>query len=269
MVKYSAQPQNPTKSCKAKGADLRVSFKNTFETAAVLRKMSLTRAKAFLNNVLKHKECVPFRRFTGGIGRCAQAKQWKMTQGRWPTKSCHYLLDLLKNLESNAQFKGLDVDNLYVRHICVQRACQMRRRTYRAHGRINPYMSSPCHVEIIAEEKPERVEKPGLKKKLRLIKQKRKRNSSSWKPKKFKTHKTTYSAKKRKAAAAVAAAAQKGDSSVAVAGKPKKKTTQKAAPAKKAAPRTKDGKIQKKKATPKSAPKKKSEKAPKKDAGKQ
>ncbi|KAA0202682.1 hypothetical protein HAZT_HAZT000004 [Hyalella azteca] len=246
-------------------------FLNTFETAAVLRRMSLTRAKAFLNNVLKHKECVPFRRFNGGIGRCAQAKQWKMTQGRWPTKSVHYLLDLLKNLESNAQFKGLDAENLYIRHIVVQRACQMRRRTYRAHGRINPYMSSPCHVEIIAEEKPEHVEKPGLKKKLRLASQKRKRLSTSWKPKKVKTHKTTYSAKKRKAAAALAAAAQKGDTSVAVAGKPKKKGAQTKPAGKKATtPRTKDGKVQKKKKpADKAAPKKKTEKAPKKEGGKQ
>ena len=29
----------------------------------------------------------------------------------------------------------------------------MRRRTYRAHGRINPYMSSPCHIEVILIEK--------------------------------------------------------------------------------------------------------------------
>ena len=29
----------------------------------------------------------------------------------------------------------------------------MRRRTYRAHGRINPYMSSPCHIELILNEK--------------------------------------------------------------------------------------------------------------------
>ena len=29
----------------------------------------------------------------------------------------------------------------------------MRRRTYRAHGRINPYMSSPCHIEIVLVEK--------------------------------------------------------------------------------------------------------------------
>merc|ERR1712129_662986 len=32
-------------------------------------------------------------------------------------------------------------------------APKMRRRTYRAHGRINPYMSSPCHIEIVLVEK--------------------------------------------------------------------------------------------------------------------
>ena len=35
----------------------------------------------------------------------------------------------------------------------VNRAPKMRRRTYRAHGRINPYMSSPCHIELTLVEK--------------------------------------------------------------------------------------------------------------------
>jgi hypothetical protein len=35
----------------------------------------------------------------------------------------------------------------------VNQACHGRRRTYRAHGRINAYMSSPCHIEIILTEK--------------------------------------------------------------------------------------------------------------------
>lgn len=35
----------------------------------------------------------------------------------------------------------------------------MRRRTYRAHGRINPYMSSPCHIELILAEKEQVVAK--------------------------------------------------------------------------------------------------------------
>merc|ERR1712228_360881 len=54
-----------------------------------------------------------------------------------------------KNAESNAEVKGLDTENLEIFHIQVNRAQKQRRRTYRAHGRTNPYMSSPCHIELI------------------------------------------------------------------------------------------------------------------------
>jgi large subunit ribosomal protein L17e len=56
---------------------------------------------------------------------------------------------MVKNAESNAELKGLDVDSLVIEHIQVNKAPKMHRRTYRAHGRINPYMSSPCHTEMI------------------------------------------------------------------------------------------------------------------------
>merc|ERR1712098_223760 len=110
--------------------------------------------------VVAKKECVPFRRHTGGIGRCAQAKHWRTTQGRWPKKSAEFLLQLLRNAESNAEYKGLDSDNLVIDHIQVNAAPLMRRRTYRAHGRINPYMSSPSHIEIILTQKEKVSSKP-------------------------------------------------------------------------------------------------------------
>ena len=70
-----------------------------------------------------------------------------------PTSSIfsHYII---YNLFLNTPFiSGLDADHLVVDHIQVNRAPKMRRRTYRAHGRINPYMSSPCHIEVILVEK--------------------------------------------------------------------------------------------------------------------
>merc|ERR1712198_625131 len=81
------------------------------------------------------------------------------SQGRWPVKSAEFLLHLLKNAESNAEYKGLDADHLVVDHIQVNRAPKMRRRTYRAHGRINPYMSSPYHIEICLVEKEQAFSK--------------------------------------------------------------------------------------------------------------
>eukprot|EP00013_Stygamoeba_regulata_P020806 CAMPEP_0177645350 /NCGR_PEP_ID=MMETSP0447-20121125/9201_1 /TAXON_ID=0 /ORGANISM="Stygamoeba regulata, Strain BSH-02190019" /LENGTH=190 /DNA_ID=CAMNT_0019147825 /DNA_START=95 /DNA_END=667 /DNA_ORIENTATION=- len=161
MVKssYSREPENPTKSCKARGSDLRVHYKNTHETARAIRGMTLRRAQKYLEDVLEHKAAIPFRRHTGGIGRKAQAKLYGTTQVRYPKKSVEAILGLLKNAESNAELKNLDLDALHVTHIQVQQAPKMRRRTYRAHGRINPYMSCPCHVEMILSEKEAAVRK--------------------------------------------------------------------------------------------------------------
>eukprot|EP00440_Ansanella_granifera_P017361 gb/GFBE01018855.1/.p1 GENE.gb/GFBE01018855.1/~~gb/GFBE01018855.1/.p1 ORF type:complete len:109 (+),score=38.27 gb/GFBE01018855.1/:1-327(+) len=83
-----------------------------------------------------------------------------MSQGRWPVKSAKIVLGLLRNAEANAEFKNLDTENLFVEHVQVNAAQQGRRRTYRAHGRIGPYMNCPCHVEMILSEKEEAVEKP-------------------------------------------------------------------------------------------------------------
>merc|ERR1712077_38626 len=159
MGRYAAEPDNATKAAKAKGSNLRVHFKNTRETAQAIKKMPLHRATTYLKNVISKKEIIPFRRFMGGVGRHAQAKVHGTSQGRWPVKSAEFLLHLLKNAESNAEYKGLDADHLVVDHIQVNRAPKMRRRTYRAHGRINPYMSSPCHIEICLVEKEQAFSK--------------------------------------------------------------------------------------------------------------
>merc|ERR1711928_241063 len=83
------------------------------ETAQAIKAMPLHRATKYLKNVIAQKEIIPFRRFMGGVGRHAQANQVHGTaQGRWPVKSAEFLLHMLKNAESNAEYKGLDADHL-------------------------------------------------------------------------------------------------------------------------------------------------------------
>lgn len=43
--------------------------------------MKLTKAFAYLGDVKDHKRVIPFRRFSGGVGRASQAKEFKATQG--------------------------------------------------------------------------------------------------------------------------------------------------------------------------------------------
>jgi large subunit ribosomal protein L17e len=110
--------------------------------------LKLTKAYKYLTDVQEHKQVIPFRRFAGGIGRASQAKQFKTTKGRWPEKSCKFMLRLLKNAESNADAKNIDLEDLHIKTIVVQQAPKTRRRTYRAHGRINPYQGHPVHLEV-------------------------------------------------------------------------------------------------------------------------
>lgn len=81
-----------------------MSFQNTRETAQAIKGLALVKAKRYLEDVLAHKQAIPFRRFCGGVGRTAQAKSRHSNgQGRWPVKSATFLLGLLKNAESNAE----------------------------------------------------------------------------------------------------------------------------------------------------------------------
>ena len=140
MVHYSLHLENPTKSRDARGSNLCVHFKNTRETAQANKGRHIQKVTKYLKDVTLQKQWEPFRRHNGGVGRCVR---WGWTQGRWPRKSAESLLHMLTNAESHAELKGLDVDSLVNEPIQVNKAPAIRLRTYRAHGRINPCVSSP------------------------------------------------------------------------------------------------------------------------------
>ena len=87
---------------------------------------------------------------------------------------------MLKNAESETKQKDLGADSLVIEHIQVNKAPKMGRRTYRSHSQINPYMSSPCHIETILTEKEQIAPKPEEE-----VAQKKKRFQKKWKKQKL------------------------------------------------------------------------------------
>ena len=140
MGKYSFDPDQAVESSKARGSALRAHFKHCREVCHNIKGMKLPKAKAYLEDVLQFKQAVAFTKFTGGCGRHAQGKLRNAagSKCRWPQKATKIVFGLLKNAEANAEMKGLDVDELIVKHSQANRAPYQRRRTYRAHGRIKP-----------------------------------------------------------------------------------------------------------------------------------
>jgi len=159
MVKKYAREPTTAKVAKSSASDLRVHYKNTYETCAAIKGMNVAAAGRYLRDVLAKRRCIPFRHHNGHVGRTGQAKEFDWTQGRWPQKSVKVVIGLLQNLESNAAVKGLDTEKLVLRHVQVNRAQKGRRRTYRAHGRINPYLNCGCHIELWATEADVAVKK--------------------------------------------------------------------------------------------------------------
>mmetsp|Transcript_19170 Transcript_19170/g.13765 ORF Transcript_19170/g.13765 Transcript_19170/m.13765 type:complete len:122 (+) Transcript_19170:79-444(+) len=121
MVKFSRQPAEPTKSAKTRVADLRAHFKNTYETARACKGLKLLKAIRYMENVLEHKQIVPFKKFVRHAGRHAQTKEFKTSGsiGRWPEKSVKAVLELLKNLHSNSEARGLNVEKCVITHCVV------------------------------------------------------------------------------------------------------------------------------------------------------
>ncbi len=92
--------RNPTsaKVARSAGRDIRVHYKNTYETAKAIRGMTVSNAKKYLNEVLAQRRCIPYTKYFGGIGRTGQAAQFGKTLGRWPEKSVKVVLGLVQNL---------------------------------------------------------------------------------------------------------------------------------------------------------------------------
>lgn len=171
-MRYSKTSTNPEKAASARGAYLRTSYKNTLNVAKNINGMNINKARTFLEKVEKREDIVILYKHHGSTGRNAQANK-QGGKGRYLDKSCKFVMDLLNNLAANAEAKGLDLDKLVLQHVAVQQAPKQRRRTYRAHGRINKYESSPCHIELIAEEQDETVEKAVEKTPTRLTSRQR------------------------------------------------------------------------------------------------
>jgi hypothetical protein len=73
QVRYAPADRIPSaRSARSRGSYLRVSFKNTRETAQAINGWKLDRALQYLENVKGLKEAIPMRRYAGSTGRTAQ-----------------------------------------------------------------------------------------------------------------------------------------------------------------------------------------------------
>ena len=101
----------------AKALNLPVSTKHCIEICDSLRYKDVSYAKKFLEEVVGLKRAVPFKKFVMNTGH-----KKGMSTGRFPTKAAFEVLKLLKSVEANAHFKGLNTGSLKITKLMANRA---------------------------------------------------------------------------------------------------------------------------------------------------
>ena len=101
----------------ARARNLSVSTKHSVEISRNLRYKSTAFAKKYLEAVINYDSPVSFKRHVRNIGHKSG-----MSAGRYPIKAAKEMLKLIKSVESNAQFKGMDVANLKITKLMANQA---------------------------------------------------------------------------------------------------------------------------------------------------
>lgn len=139
---------------KASGRDLRIKPKDSREICAVIKGMKVDQAKRFLEDVINLKQSVPFRRHKKKLAHKKDLKQFKWYAGRYPQKTAARIYEVLAAVESNGEYKGLDIDACRIIHTATHRGRIIKRYIQRAHGRSTAKFRHLSHVELVIYEFP-------------------------------------------------------------------------------------------------------------------
>jgi large subunit ribosomal protein L22 len=147
-LQYSLKPEDESKLVKGMGRDLNISFKHAVVVCDKLRGMQLTDAVNLLEAVIALEKTIVFRKFNKGVGH--RRGLGKENIGKYPKKAAGEILKVLRNLEANADYKGLDVKKLRITHLQALKGIARRRRKPR--GRWAIWRTQLVNVQAVAEE---------------------------------------------------------------------------------------------------------------------
>ncbi len=148
-IKYAYQPADETQAAKAMGYEMPISFKHAVEICREIRGKKISEAKKFLEDVIAMRRPVPFRKYKKKVPHRRGLQGWYA--GRYPQKAAKYILKVLRNLEANAEYKGLDLDKLVIVHAQAQKGRVIKRYMPRAFGRATPRFQQLTTVQLVAE----------------------------------------------------------------------------------------------------------------------
>lgn len=146
---YSFQNYDKTRHVRAALREKTISHKHAREIAVAIKGLSIESARNYLQSVINLERAVPFRRYNNEVGHKSDTG---VMAGRYPKKAATEFVRLLDNLESNAEYRGMDLDRLKIINATVHKGRKIERFIPRAQGRATPKIDILTHVELVAQE---------------------------------------------------------------------------------------------------------------------
>jgi large subunit ribosomal protein L22 len=151
MRGYTYQPEPGVTTARARGNEMPMSPKKTYEVLNAIRGLPVDRAETFLEDVVELRRAVPFRRYNQET-----AHHRGTGPGRFPKKVAKNVLQVLRNARENAEYEGLDTDALFVKVAASARGRIRKASMPRAHGRATNWNEQTTNVEIVLAERKEK-----------------------------------------------------------------------------------------------------------------
>jgi len=149
-IEYSQKIKGDT-IARAKANELNMSPKHSIEIATFIRHQRVNDAIAYLNEVVALKKAIPFRRFCRNVAH-KRGLPGNWDAGRYPVKASKAYIRLLESAKKNAEYVGLDAENLEIIHALAQRGRAQKAFFPRAMGRATPKVRESVSLEVIVRE---------------------------------------------------------------------------------------------------------------------
>lgn len=153
MVKKDYQVQVQKKGvAKAVMKNKPVSLKYSLEIISNIKGKRVDKALAYLNRIINKEEFLPLRKYNKKIGHRKGDSKGFTKIGRYPIRCLKAFVELLESVKANADYKGMDSDNLLITHMFASQG--YKRVSYQRQGRISGKAreSKSTHLEIIVTE---------------------------------------------------------------------------------------------------------------------
>ena len=136
---------------RGKANELNMSPKHSIEIAGFIRHKRVNDAIAYLNDVVALKKAIPFRKFNRNVAH-KRGLPGNWDAGRYPVKASKAYIRVLESVKKNAEYIGLDAENLEIIHATANRGRAQKAFFPRAMGRASPKVRESVNLEIIARE---------------------------------------------------------------------------------------------------------------------